>query len=291
MLQQQKATKKPSHKANIINVLFKYLNVSLDWKKEVNNKKYWKSLIRYLLKSTKNRQRIKSTSQTSALICTMPTPLQRRLRRQWSSRKPRRNQSFNSTASPPGSQQQRQQQAPPPPPPTQQTEHSDRNGLQFMFRGVATEGEVKAHPYKYYYHYYKSSLLASSQSAIILSIGHTSLHLTWPIFQQNKIQPIHDVFHSPLPQLMLSTTNNTIIHLGPQCNPYSCASSLFMTYILSMVRYKIHLINNVFRPITRRLRSSCTYYDIFVLSLNCQYQRKWPHHDAFSCRLIRPPLY
>ena len=116
----------------------------IDWVKEVNNEKYWKSLIRCLLKSTEEIPTRPTDEgwnqiprpQPQPAPC--PMPERRRQRRQRASRRTRRNQSSSSNPpSPPGSPPPRRQQAPPPPPPPrqdrepppQQTGHSNRGWI------------------------------------------------------------------------------------------------------------------------------------------------------------------
>ena len=144
----------------------------IDWVKEVNNEKYWKSLIRCLLKSDEEiptRPTDEGWNQTprpQPQPAPCPTPERRRQRRQRSTRRTRPNQSSNSNPPPPpGSPPQRRQQAPPPPPsprrdrepPPQRAEHRERDwiaanvgrvrydSLRILgLREGATEGEVKA---------------------------------------------------------------------------------------------------------------------------------------------------
>jgi hypothetical protein len=144
----------------------------IDWVKEVNNEKYWKLLIRCLLKSTEEIPTRPTDEgwnqiprpQPQPAPC--PMPERRRQRRQRASRRTRRNQSSSSNpSSPPGSPPQRRQQAPPPPPPPRQdrepppqrAEHTERewiaanvgkvryDSLRILgLREGATKGEVKA---------------------------------------------------------------------------------------------------------------------------------------------------
>jgi len=144
----------------------------IDWVKEVNNEKYWKSLIQCLLKSTEEIPTRPTDEgwnqiprpQPQPAPC--PMPERRPQRRQRASRRTRQNQSSNSNPpSPPGSPPPRRQQAPPPPPPPrqdrepppQQAGHSDRDWIganvgrvrydSLKILGLsegATEGEVKA---------------------------------------------------------------------------------------------------------------------------------------------------
>ena len=144
----------------------------IDWVKEVNNEKYWKSLIRCLLKSDEEiptRPTDEGWNQTprpQPQPAPCPTPERRRQRRQRSTRRTRPNQSSNSNPPPPpGSPPQGRQQAPPPPPsprrdrepPPQRAEHRERDwiaanvgkvrydSLRILgLREGATEGEVKA---------------------------------------------------------------------------------------------------------------------------------------------------
>ena len=93
----------------------------IDSVKEVNNKKYWKLLIRCLLKSTEEIPTRPTDEgwnqiprpQPQPAPC--PNPEKRHQRRQQASRRTRRNQSSNSN--PP-----RQQATPPLPPPKQDRE-------------------------------------------------------------------------------------------------------------------------------------------------------------------------
>jgi len=79
----------------------------IDWIKEVNNEKYWKSLIRCLLKSDEEiptRPTDEGWNQTprpQPQPAPCPTPERRRQRRQRSTRRTRPNQSSNSNPPPP----------------------------------------------------------------------------------------------------------------------------------------------------------------------------------------------
>jgi hypothetical protein len=130
----------------------------INWVKEVNNEKYWKLLIRCLLKSTEEiptrptEEGWNQIPRPQPQPAPCPMPERRRQQRKRASRRTRRDQSSNSNPpSPPGSPPPRRQQAHPPPPPQrqdrkpplQQTGHSDRDWI------AANVGNVRYDSLKY----------------------------------------------------------------------------------------------------------------------------------------------
>ncbi len=117
----------------------------------------------------------------------------------------------------------------------------------------------------------------------ILSIGHTSLHYTWPIFQQhnntgtqyhrsnvgwNYSHPLLMSSTPPSPQHKISTTNHPWPLIATQILALLHCSLLYSIPTNSWLGggYYFHPIHNVFhsspRPPTRQLTFPCTYYDI-----------------------------